>query len=136
LPDGFQRGVAKRLARSGNADRAGWSPWREGCGLLVILGALSGPTALARPGVFPGLPDAIVCSVRDPTGVLPWDELVFYPSARTIDGNALYKTLTSDPVVLIVGADGILSAKNLADCDGRSIDALRESGRARDFMTP
>lgn len=104
-------------------------------GTAFLLAACLAATPFARADLFPGLPDAIVCSVRDPTGVLPWDELVFYPSARMRGGDTLYKTLTSDPVVLIVRADGVLDAANLADCDGRRVDELRRAGRARDLGT-
>lgn len=104
-------------------------------GTAFLLAACLAAAPLARADLFPGLPDAIVCSVRDPTGVLPWDELVFYPSARMRGGDTLYKTLTSDPVVLIVRADGMVDAANLADCDGQRVDALRSAGRARDFGT-
>ncbi len=86
-----------------------------------------------RAGIVEGMPDAIVCSVKDPTGVLPWERLVFYVSARMRDGNTLYKSSTSDPVVVLVGTDGILSGVNLADCDGRTVDSLREEGRAFNF---
>ena len=75
-------------------------------------------------------PDAIVCSVKDPTGFLPWEELVFYVSAHTRNGETLYKTLTSDPVVIIMGSDGRLQASNLKDCDGRTAEELIEDGRA------
>jgi hypothetical protein len=89
----------------------------------------------ARAAIVEGFPDAIVCSVRDPTGVTPWEELVFYVSAHTLNGDTLYKTLTSDPVVIIVSGEGILNAPNLAQCDGRSVDALLEAGRAF-YLTP
>jgi hypothetical protein len=85
---------------------------------------------LLTAGVIDDLPDAVVCSVKDPTGFLPWEELVFYVSAHTRDGSTLYKTLTSDPVVLIVEQDGIIDASNLADCDGRHIGDLLKAGRA------
>lgn len=81
-------------------------------------------------GIINDLPDAVVCSVKDPTGFLPWEELVFYVSAHTRDGSTLYKTLTSNPVVLIVEQDGTIDASNLADCDGRQIDDLLAAGRA------
>ncbi|MEE4204456.1 MAG: hypothetical protein V2I45_12565 [Halieaceae bacterium] len=84
----------------------------------------------AFASVLPKVPDAIVCSVRDPTGVSPWEKLVFYVSARTSDGRTLYKTLTSDPVVLFVDADGIIDGVNLADCDGRDVEQLTQEGRA------
>ncbi|MFK7864261.1 MAG: hypothetical protein AB8B95_08565 [Pseudohongiellaceae bacterium] len=84
----------------------------------------------AHGEIIENLPDAVVCSVKDPTGFLPWEELVFYVSAHTRDGNTLYKTLTSDPVVLIINEEGVIDASNLADCDGRHISSLLESGRA------
>lgn len=101
---------------------------------LVLL-ALVLPLESARAAIIEGFPDAIVCSVRDPTGLTPWEELVFYVSAHTLNGDTLYKTLTSDPVVIIVSNDGILSAPNLAQCDGRSIEQLLDSGRAF-YLTP
>jgi len=85
--------------------------------------------------IIEGFPDAIICSVKDPTGFLPWEELVFYVSAHTLDGETLYKTLTSDPVVIIVGSEGVLNAANLADCDGRSVEELLREGRAF-YLTP
>ena len=60
---------------------------------------------------------------------------MFYVSAHTLDGETLYKTLTSDPVVIIVNSEGVLEAPNLADCDGRSINDLLTRGRAL-FLTP
>lgn len=93
-------------------------------------------TALAPPAtaaIIADRPDVIVCSVSDPTGVLPWDELVFYVSAHVKNGRTLYKTLTSDPVVLFVDAKNKVQGDNLANCDGRSVDALRKEGRAVDL---
>ena len=91
--------------------------------------ALAGIAPGADAAIIEGMPDAIVCSVSDPTGVLPWDELVFYVSAHTRGGDTLYKTLTSDPVVLVVDSDGRIRGQNLADCDGRTLEALRAEGR-------
>lgn len=87
-------------------------------------------TSVASAEIIDDLPDAVVCSVKDPTGFLPWEELVFYVSAHTRDGNTLYKTLTSDPVVLMVNNEGIVEASNLADCDGQPIEHLVNIGRA------
>lgn len=84
----------------------------------------------AGAGVIGKLPDAIVCSVKDPTGLASWEELVFFVSARLRDGTTLYKTLTSDPVVLLVSDKGVIKAQNLADCDGRNVRELRAAGRA------
>ena len=95
-----------------------------------------GTSVTAWAGIVPGMPDAIVCSVKDPTGTLPWERLVFYVSASTVDGRTLYKTLTSDPVVLLVSADGVISGGNLADCDGRHIDSLVDEGRAFTLSAP
>jgi len=94
--------------------------------LLVTLGL----AAAARAEILSGMPDAIVCSVKDPTGTLRWERLVYYASARMTDGRTLYKTLTSDPVVLLVSAEGIIDGANLADCDGRNVKSLVEEGRA------
>jgi hypothetical protein len=102
--------------------------------ILLFLAVLS-PWQTSRAAIVDGFPDALVCSVRDPTGLTPWEELVFYVSARTLNGDALYKTLTANTVVIIVSSDGILNAPNLAQCDGRSVEELFESGRAF-YLTP
>jgi hypothetical protein len=102
--------------------------------MFAVLIALSPWTAVAD--IIPGMPDAIVCSVKDPTGVLPWERLVFYVSAHMRDGDTLYKSSTSDPVVLLVSADGVVNGANLADCDGRSIESLREENRAFSLTDP
>ena len=89
----------------------------------------------SQAAIIEGFPDGIICSVKDPTGFLPWEELVFYVSAYTRDGETLYKTLTSDPVVIIVNREGVLQAANLADCDGRNVAELIEAERAF-YLTP
>jgi len=93
---------------------------------------------LALPGtsaaeVFPGRPDVLVCSVDDPINVQPWDTIVFYVSARLEDGSVLYKSLTSNPVLVTITVDGLVEAENLADCDGKTVAELRDEGRAFDF---
>lgn len=100
----------------------------------ALLAALAfGAAQSVGAGVFEDRPDAIVCSVSDPTGVLRWDELVFWVSARMRGGDTLYKTLTSDPVVLVVDAEGRIDGRNLADCDDRTLDELRAEGRTLDL---
>jgi hypothetical protein len=94
------------------------------------------PSLSARAEIIAHMPDAIVCSVKDPTGLLPWERLVYYVSARMVDGETLYKTLTSDPVVLLVSAAGVINGPNLADCDGRSVQSLIDEGRAFSLTTP
>jgi hypothetical protein len=103
--------------------------------IILFAGALLLPAVL-RAEIIENMPDAIVCSVKDPTGTLSWDRLVYYVSAHMTSGETLYKTLTSDPVVLLVSSDGIINGPNLADCDGRSVQALREEGRAFDITLP
>lgn len=97
---------------------------------VAALAAVCPPWQPASAGIVKDMPDAIICSVKDPTGRLPWEKLVYYVSAYMVNGNTLYKTLTSDPVVLLVSAEGIIDGANLADCDGRSVDSLRAEGRA------
>ena len=84
-------------------------------------------------GVFGELPDVLVCSVSDPTEVLPWDQLVFYVSARVEGGGTLYKSLTANPILITIEQDGRVIAPNLADCDGKSLSELRRAGQAADF---
>ena len=95
--------------------------------LLVMLIITIKPVSA---GVISKLPDAIVCSVKDPSGVLPWEELVFFVSAHTRDGDTLYKTLTSGPLVLFVASNGIINGPNLAGCDGLNIQDLVDAGKA------
>lgn len=106
-------------------------PARLALPLAALLQAVFPPAV--RADIVVGMPDAIVCSVKDPTGTLPWERLVFYVSARTVDGRTLYKTLTSDPVVLLVSAGGVVSGGNLADCDGQPIASLVSEGKAFTF---
>ena len=103
---------------------------------LMLVPILLTATPAVHAEIIEHMPDAIVCSVRDPTGTLAWDRLVYYVSAHMTTGDTLFKTLTSDPVVLLVGANGIVKGPNLADCDGRSIQSLREDGRAFDITAP
>ncbi|MEM6709468.1 MAG: hypothetical protein AAF648_11835, partial [Pseudomonadota bacterium] len=89
----------------------------------------------ADSGVFGNLPDVLVCSVSDPTEVLPWDQLVFYVSARVEGGGTLYKSLTANPILITIEGDGQVVAPNLADCDGKSLSELRRAGQAADFAS-
>lgn len=103
--------------------------------LLLSLPLLAFPLSL-HAEIIESMPDVIVCSVKDPTGTLAWEKLVYYVSARMSGGETLFKTLTSDPVVLLVSKEGVVKGPNLADCDGRSIESLREDGRAFDITGP
>ncbi|MEO1420927.1 MAG: hypothetical protein AAFU66_08255 [Pseudomonadota bacterium] len=88
-----------------------------------LIGWLVLPT-VGDAGVFKSRPDVLVCSVEDPISVQPWDELVFYVSALLEDGSVLYKSLTSNPVLAKVTPDGKVDAKNLADCDGKTVPSF------------
>lgn len=100
---------------------------------LCAASILVSQATAAQAAVFAGGPDVLVCSVEDPVNQQPWDQLVFYVSARLEDGGILYKSLTSNPILLTMTADGRLRARNLADCDGKTADELRAEGRAFDF---
>ena len=102
-------------------------------GLVAAAAALMALPLEIRAEVFPGRPDVLVCSVDDPVDVQPWDKFVFYVSARLKDGSVLYKSLTSNPVLVTVSEDGIVNAENLADCDGKTVAELRDEGRAFNF---
>ncbi len=106
--------------------------WTNLTGVTLALFVAPQPSA----EIMEGRPDAIVCSVKDPTGVLPWEQLVYYVSARMTDGRTLYKTLTSDPVVILVRPDGVVDGQNLADCGGKTIDELVRDGRAFTLTSP
>jgi hypothetical protein len=86
-----------------------------------------------RAEAFEGRPDVLICSVNDPVNVQPWDQLVFYVSARLEDGGILYKSLTSNPILVTITTDGKVDAKNLVDCDGKTVDEMRAEGRAFEF---
>lgn len=101
--------------------------------LGAVTAALMAFPAVVLGGVFPGRPDVLVCSVDDPIDAQPWDQFVFYVSARLEDGGVLYKSLTSNPVLVTITPDGRVQAKNLADCDGKTVTELRDEGRAFDF---
>lgn len=105
--------------------------------LLCAIGSLGAsllvPQGISHAGVFSGRPDVLVCSVDDPVDAQPWDKFVFYVSARLEDGSVLYKSLTSNPVLVSITTDGRVRAENLADCDGKTVAELRDEGRAFDF---
>lgn len=87
----------------------------------------------ANAGLFEQHPDVIVCSVSDQAPDATWNDLVFYISGLQKDGSTLYKSLTSNPVLLRVGKEGKVDAPKLADCDGKTIETLRKKGRAVNF---
>lgn len=105
----------------------------RGARLLALFSASLLAWPVATAGILSEHPDVLVCSVDDPTDVLPWDQLVFYVSAHIEAGTTLYKSLTSNPILITVDSAGRIDAPNLADCDGRTVAELRREGRAGDF---
>ena len=100
--------------------------------LMAALMTLS-VTQVAQAQLFDGRPDILVCSVSQPTSADIWDQFVFYISGTRVDGAILYKSLTSNPVLITITPDGKVSAPNLGDCDGKQIKDLWDAGRAANF---
>lgn len=84
-------------------------------------------------GVFNDTPDILVCSIGEEVQNANWRDLVFYLSGTQQDGATLYKSLTSNPVLISVDSEGIVHAPKLADCHKQTVEALRKAGRAKDF---
>ena len=81
----------------------------------------------AAPGLLEGVPDAIVCDFES-------GKLVVYVARRLEDGSTLYESLEREfMTVITIDAQGILQWENRPGCDGKSIDQLREEGKAFDF---
>lgn len=90
-------------------------------------------STIANAGIINKHPDILVCSVSEDVRDATWQDLVFYVSGTQKDGAVLYKSLTSNPVLIRINEAGILSAPKLANCDNQSVQTLREAGRAKDF---
>lgn len=90
-------------------------------------------SASANAGIINKSPDILVCSVSEDVKDAMWQDLVFYVSGTQKDGAILYKSLTSNPVLIRIDESGVLSAPKLANCDKQTVQAMREAGRAKDF---
>jgi hypothetical protein len=101
----------------------------------LLLGALLG-LAPAHAQLFDKRPDVLVCSVSQSVTGDAWLEFVFYISGTQKGDITLYKSLTSNPVLIKVDKAGNINAPNLADCDGKKVDDLLKSGRAAYFSAP
>lgn len=86
--------------------------------------------ATLRPAsaeVLPGVPDVIVCGLQE-------GALVVYVARRLNDGSTLYESLEHEFMTEItIDASGILHWQNRPDCDGKSVQQLRDQGKAFDF---
>ena len=81
----------------------------------------------AAAGLLEGVPDAIVCDFEN-------GKLVVYAARRLEDGSTQYESLEPEfDAIIMVDAQGVLHWENRPGCDGKSVDQLREEGRAFDF---
>lgn len=81
----------------------------------------------AAAELLEGVPDAIVCDFED-------GKLVVYAARRLADGSTLYESLEREfMTVITIDAQGVLHWENRPGCDGKSVDQLREEGKAFDF---
>ncbi len=92
--------------------------------LTTVTAMLICTTAPTKAGIFEGFPDMIVCKMRG-------GQIVVYIDRVLDDGGALYKVLSGQSVS--VDSDGVLHRENLPDCDGKSLEQLREEGKTFDF---
>jgi hypothetical protein len=90
----------------------------------------------AQAQLFDQRPDVLVCSVSQSTTNDAWLEFVYYVSGTQKGGITLYKSLTSNPVLVKVDKAGNISVPNLADCDGKNVKDLLKNGRAAYFSSP
>jgi hypothetical protein len=104
----------------GNARMTARSILLAGAAMLAVLHP-------AEAGLLEGVPDAIVCDFEN-------GKLVVYAARRMADGSTLYEALEREFMTIItIDAQGILHWENRPDCDGKSVDQLREEGKAFDF---
>jgi hypothetical protein len=81
----------------------------------------------AAAGLLEGVPDAIVCEFEN-------GKLVVYVARELEDGSTLYESLEREfMTVITIDPQGILHWENRPDCDGKSVEQLREEGKAFDF---
>lgn len=86
----------------------------------------------ASAGMFDGVADAIVCPLP-PVAGRPGGLVVFYVDARVDNGNTVYRPMGQSAIRLTVDTNGVVQSTNLAECHGKTVQQLREAGRAFDF---
>ena len=81
----------------------------------------------AAAGLLEGAPDAIVCDFEG-------GKLVVYVTRRLADGSTQYESLERAFMTdITIDAQGVLHWQNRPGCDGKSVDQLREEGKAFDL---
>ena len=96
---------------------------------LAALGLLHGLFSPARAQIFGDRPDAIVCPVAA-VADRPGGQVVFHLVWRDDNAITYYAAMGMQPFRLQIDADGVVQAPKLKGCDGKTIEQLRESGRA------
>ena len=89
---------------------------------LVVSASFSATAAQAE--IFEGYPDAIVCRIAD-------KQAVVYISVFYDDGSAVYEALSKE--VAKVTPDHVFHRSNAKDCDGKTLEQLKQEGKTRDF---
>ena len=95
--------------------------------ILLACAAMLAMLHPAAAGLLEGVPDVIVCDLGK-------GKQVVYVARRLDDGSTLYESLEREfMTVITIDGQGILHWENRPGCDGKSVDQLREEGRAFDF---
>jgi hypothetical protein len=95
--------------------------------LLFACAAAIFAAAPAAAGMLSDVPDAIVCDLGK-------GKLVVYVARRLDDGSTLYEPLEREfSIVITIDAEGVLHWDNNPGCDGKSVDQLRDEGKAFDL---
>jgi hypothetical protein len=93
-------------------------------GLVVSASLLAATTAHAE--IFEGYPDAIICKG-------PNFRAIGYISQVRDDGSAVYMSLTQ--AFGIVTPDRVFHREGLKDCDGKTLEQLKQEGKTRGFKS-
>lgn len=86
----------------------------------------------AHAGIFGATPDAIVCTFKAVAG-RPGGQAVFHVDMKFESGSILYRPLGVTAAQVTLNTDGKIEATNIADCDGKTVQELRDVGRAFDY---
>ncbi len=87
--------------------------------MLLALALIS--ASAARADMIEGYPDVIVCEVRS-------GQVLLYLSEVTADGGAVYRVGREG---VKVGPDRVFRRENAPDCNGKTLERLRDEGKTR-----